>query len=55
MLTFTSGGERPFIDGEWRAVREDHGVILIWLSMEGDLENIENRIGRYHLEIGPQR
>ena len=27
-----------FIDGEWRAVRGDHGVILGWPSMEGVAE-----------------
>ena len=26
--TFSSRGERPFIDGGWSAVREDHGAIL---------------------------
>ena len=32
-------GERPFIDGEWRAVQEDHGVIIGQPSMEAMSED----------------
>ena len=46
-------GERPFIDEEWRAVREDHGIIIGLPSMEAlseDLKKEENAILRMHHE-----
>ena len=52
--TFSSVRERPFIDGEWRAMQGDHGVILRWLSMERDLEDIGDKEGRCHMGIVPQ-
>ena len=51
MCTFSSGGEQPFIDGGWRAVRGDYGVILKWLSMERDSEDIGDIIGECRMEI----
>ena len=41
--TFSSGGEWPYIDGGWRAVQEDHDVIIGWLSMEEDLDDIKKK------------
>ena len=50
MHTFSSGGERPFIDEGWRAVRENHSVIIGLLSIEGD---IKEKKGGCHVEIVP--
>ena len=43
-------GEQPFIDGEWRAVREDH---IERPSMEGMAENFEVKEEGCHMERTP--
>ena len=53
MRTFSSGGERPFIDGGWRAMQEDHNVILGRLSMEGSPKDIKDKTGERHMESVP--
>ena len=35
-------------------MREDHGIILRRLSMEGDPEDIGDKGEKYHMEIVPQ-
>ena len=47
-------GERFFIDGEWRAVKGNYGVILERLSMEVYTADIRNKIRNCHMEIIPQ-
>ena len=54
MHTFSSGEGRPLIDEGWSAVREDHDVILEWLSMEGYPKNIRDKRGGCHMEVVPQ-
>ena len=39
-------GEWHFIDGEWRAVQEDHGVIIGHQSMECMSEALRVKRGR---------
>ena len=53
MCPFSSGGKRPFIDRGWKAMREDHSVILGRLSMEGDPEDIGDKIGGRHMKSVP--
>ena len=45
-------GERPFIDGEFGVVREDHGVIIVLPSMEGMSEDFGVKGGGCHMETG---
>ena len=47
-------GERPFIDGEWSVMREDHGVIIGQPSIEGVSEDIEVKTGGCPMEIAPR-
>ncbi|GFY95485.1 hypothetical protein Acr_10g0008700 [Actinidia rufa] len=39
----TGWGERPFMDGEWRVVREDHGTIIGQPSMEAVSKDLEKK------------
>ncbi|GFY95199.1 hypothetical protein Acr_10g0005840 [Actinidia rufa] len=43
-------GERPFIDGEWRAVRVDHDAIIGRPSTKGDPTDIGVIVGECHME-----
>ena len=53
-LPFLLDGEQPFIDGEFRAVREDHGVIIRQPSMEGVAEDFGVKGGGFQMEIALQ-
>ena len=46
-------GEQTFIDGEWRVVRKDHGVILEQPNMEGGAEDLRVKLGECHMEDTP--
>ena len=47
-------GEQPFIDGEFIAVREDHGVIIGQLSMEGVVEDFVVKERECQMETIPR-
>ena len=47
-------GERPFIGGEHRIVREDHGVIIEQPSMETMFKNFEVKGGGCQMETVPR-
>ena len=53
MRTFSSGGGQSFIHEGWSVVREDHNVILEWLSIEGYPNNIGEKKGERHMEVVP--
>ena len=44
-------GKRPFIDREWKAVREDHGVIIGLPNMEAMFEDFAIKEGECQIEI----
>ena len=46
-------GERPFIDEEWRAVRENHDVVLGRPNMKGVAKDLRVKLGEYHMEDTP--
>ena len=48
-------GERSFIVGEWRVVREDHGVSIGQPGMEGMSEDLGEKVGGCQLEIIPRK
>ena len=54
-VPFLVEGERPFIDREWSAVRQDHGEIIRQLSMEGDPTDIEEKSEGCHMEVISRR
>ena len=43
-------GERPFIDEEWRAMREYHGIMIELPSMEAVSEDLKVKEGSCHME-----
>ena len=43
-------GEQTFIDEEWKAVQEDHSVIIGRPNMKGVAENLGVKLGECHLE-----
>ena len=45
-------GERSFIDGEWRVVREDHGVILGQPNMEGVAKDLRIKLRECTMNVG---
>ncbi|GFZ05612.1 hypothetical protein Acr_17g0011840 [Actinidia rufa] len=53
VVTPYSGGEQPFIDREWRAVREDHDAIIGQLSMEAASEDLGEKGEACHMEGAP--
>ena len=53
-LPLTVEGEWPFIDGDCRAVQEDHSVIIGQPSIEGVAENFGVKEGRCQIETKPR-
>ena len=46
-------GEWPFIDGEFKAMRENHGIIIGLPSMEVGYEDFEEKRRECHMETTP--
>ena len=52
-LSFMLDGERPFIEGEFVAVREDHGVIIRQSNKEVVAKDHGKTGGECQMEIAP--